>query len=160
VGSRQLSRDCLERHLVPGADGALVERVLVLVQERRATAGEQLIKASDQLSVPAGDVDQNLSHRPLATQPFASTGAADPGGGRPSQPPHAGSKRHCGLLRRAQDAAGSRISSSSSSARSSTRPPSTQCSGSVNSSGEWLMPPRLGTNTIAEGVNSPMTMAS
>jgi hypothetical protein len=41
--------------------------------------------------------------------------------------------------------------SKDSSARASTRAPSSQRSGSVNSSGEWLMPFRLGTNSIPAG---------
>ena len=44
--------------------------------------------------------------------------------------------------------------------RASTRAPSSQCSGAVNSSGVWLIPSRLGTKSIAEGTCRPSTMAS
>ena len=47
-----------------------------------------------------------------------------------------------------------------SSARASTRAPSSQCSGSVNSSGEWLIPFRLGTNSIPAGTWRPTSIAS
>jgi len=36
-------------------------------------------------------------------------------------------------------------------ARARTRAPSSHCSGGVYSSGEWLMPPLLGTKSIAAG---------
>src|SRR5919109_5211650 len=39
----------------------------------------------------------------------------------------------------------------SASARARTRAPSSHCSGAVYSSGLWLIPPRLGTKSIAEG---------